>query len=183
MLFRHWCTSAVAAFAAAASFTPGNVVLSRLGDGIDALGTATAEVFLDEYDADGVVQSIPLPSGALTLPPMNPLLCQSPYQLGAPATPGLLTRSRDGRFITLVGLAQPAGTAWGSLQSSWTIGRVAYNGSVDTTTSLVDSNGGECRRGALAYANEGLCSWLAARRIFPASHVYGPATSSQVITG
>src|ERR1700754_585673 len=46
-------------------FTPGNIVVYRLGDGAGVLGAEAAKVFLDEYTPAGVlVQSISMPSGA-----------------------------------------------------------------------------------------------------------------------
>src|SRR2546422_9646672 len=72
---------------AASTFTPGNLVVVRVGDGSAALGTVATAVFLDEWKTDGTfVQSVPLPTavngpnGRLTLSGWAP-------------TEGLLTRS------------------------------------------------------------------------------------------
>src|SRR5262249_17571744 len=47
----------------AASFTSGNLVVYRVGDGSAALGSGATAVFLDEYTPGGVlVQSIALPT-------------------------------------------------------------------------------------------------------------------------
>ena len=53
----------IPSIASAAAFTPGNIVVYRVGDGAAALaGTGTA-VFLDEYTPAGVlVQSIAMPT-------------------------------------------------------------------------------------------------------------------------
>src|SRR5689334_2053035 len=49
----------------AASFTTGNLVVLRVGDGTGALSSASAAVFLDEFTAGGgTVQSLPLPTAA-----------------------------------------------------------------------------------------------------------------------
>ena len=51
--------------ARAAGFTPGNLVVVRVGAGATALSNAATQVFLDEYSpTGGLVQSVPLPGGA-----------------------------------------------------------------------------------------------------------------------
>src|SRR5437762_7836877 len=55
----------LAAVAAAAPFTPGNVVVYRIGNGTGSLVAAGNPVFLHEYTPAGVkVQSIGLPTAA-----------------------------------------------------------------------------------------------------------------------
>ena len=47
----------------ATTFTPGNIVVYRIGDGTTTLTSAASAVFLDEYSPAGVIaQSIPLPT-------------------------------------------------------------------------------------------------------------------------
>lgn len=78
----------------ASSFTPGDLVIYRVGDGAAALGTTTAAVFLDEYTPLGtLVQSIPLTtsgSGVITA-------------VGNASTEGILTRSQDGEKLIFTG--------------------------------------------------------------------------------
>ena len=51
--------------AVAAPFTPGNLVVARVGPGAAALNNASTAVFLDEYTTAGtLVQSIALPPAA-----------------------------------------------------------------------------------------------------------------------
>ena len=46
-----------------APFTPGNLVVYRVGDGAAVLASSGTAVFLDEYTTAGVlVQSIPVPT-------------------------------------------------------------------------------------------------------------------------
>src|SRR5688572_4352462 len=89
----------------AASFTPGNLVVYRVGDGSAALSSAATVVFLDEYTPAGVlVQSIAVPT---TTSGANRRLTAS----GSSTTEGLLTRSTDGQFILLTGYDAAVGTA------------------------------------------------------------------------
>jgi integrase len=53
----------VASPASAVAPTPGNIIVSRLGDGSSSLGSAATPVFLDEYKPDGTfVQTTALPT-------------------------------------------------------------------------------------------------------------------------
>ena len=121
MASRYVLTALCARSAAAAAFTAGNLLLTRLGDGSAQLPSTatTVAMFIDEMTTSGaVVQSVTLPtttSGALraiTLPAQNPLLCESVDQNGAPGSVGLLTRSVDGRFVTVAGIDVGTGAAF-----------------------------------------------------------------------
>lgn len=80
-----------------AAFTPGDLVIYRVGTGATSLSSAATAVFLDEYTATRVlVQSIALPtadSGS------NQTLTAS----GTATSEGLLTLSADGRYLELTG--------------------------------------------------------------------------------
>src|SRR5262245_6238831 len=53
--------------ASAAMVAPGNLIVFRVGDGVAALTTAAASVFLDEYSPLGtLVQTIPVPNTGAT---------------------------------------------------------------------------------------------------------------------
>ena len=125
-------------------------MISRIGDGAAALGTTTVAMYMDERTVSGaLVQSVALPtvtSGTvyqMTLPPQNPLPCQTAYQTGVPYSVGLLTRSQDGRYVTVMGMKVALGTAWTSTTYSWTAGRVAWNAAIDSSTYLTDHYGGD----------------------------------------
>jgi uncharacterized protein len=131
-----------------AAFTPGNIVVYRVGNGSAALTSAATAVFLDEYTPGGVlVQSIPLPtadSGA------NQTLTASGTQLE-----GLLTRSVDGRYLLLTGYDALPGTTGvagtTAAAANRIVGRVGADGLVDTTTSLGSfASGGNIRTVASA---------------------------------
>ncbi len=87
--------------AGAASLTPGNMVVYRVGDGIAAPSTANGNaVFIDEYTpAGGLVQSLAMPtSGA------NTLTTQSASDVG------LINRSANGSCLTMTGVAVVPGS-------------------------------------------------------------------------
>ena len=129
------------------SFTPGNIVVYRVGDGTAALSSAATAVFLDEYTPTGVlVQSVALPS--LADNGANQILTAS----GTAGSEGLLTISADGRFILLTGYDTAAGTAsvansvpvanlTGS-SNERVVGRVGIDGVIDTSTTFGTTVGG-----------------------------------------
>ncbi|HEX8572922.1 MAG TPA: Calx-beta domain-containing protein, partial [Allosphingosinicella sp.] len=117
-----------------AAFTPGNLVVYRVGTGTGALSSSATAVFLDEYTPAGVlVQSIAMPtadSGS------NQTLTAN----GSSTAEGLLDLSSDGRYLILTGYDAAPGTATVSNTSAASvnrvIGRVDANGVVDTSTAL-----------------------------------------------
>jgi len=93
-----------------AAFTPGNVVIYRVGDGAAGLVNTGAAVFLDEYTTGGtLVQSIALPGND----PFGPNLVAS----GTATSEGLLSLSPDGNFLALTGYNRQLGGT-GSLAST-----------------------------------------------------------------
>ena len=133
---------ALTAFAAAQTpITPGNLIVSRVGDGSVALSGAAAPRFLDEYTPAGVlVQTIALPT---TASGSNQILTGS----GSATSEGFLSQSSDARYLVAVGYAAAPGTA--SVTTTLApatprvVARIALDGTVDTSTALVDcySNG------------------------------------------
>jgi DNA/RNA endonuclease G (NUC1) len=123
----------------AASFTSGNLIVFRVGDGIAAPTSAATAAFLDEYTPTGtLVQSIALPTATALA---NRKLTVS----GTATTEGLLTRSADGRYLVVAGYDAPTGTANVATSSAATfnrvIGLVDANGTINTSTALADSTG------------------------------------------
>ena len=159
-----------------AAFTPGDLVIYRVGTGAAALSSAATPVFLDEYTPAGVlVQSIPLPT---TTSGGNRRLTSS----GVAITEGLLTRSTDGRYLVLTGYDAAIGTATVASTSSSTtnrvVGRADSTGGVDTTTALTDMSDGNSVR-SVASTN-GTALWVtgAADSIHYAT--LGATTSTQL---
>jgi hypothetical protein len=121
----------------AAPFLPGDVVVYRVGDGASPLVNTGAAVFVDEYTPDGtLVQSVALPS--TTSGGNNPLVAS-----GTATTEGQLTRSADGQFVLLTGYAStlPAAVSLSTTAAAAvprTIGVVKFDGTIDTSTALID---------------------------------------------
>ena len=128
-----------------AAFTPGNIVVYRVGAAApnnSALATNGSPVFLDEYTPAGsLVQTIAMPT---TLDGLNrPLVAN-----GINAGDGFLTRSADGRYLLLTGYDRALPAASGPLPSqpssaiNRVIGRVDWLGNVVTSMGLTDFTGG-----------------------------------------
>ena len=123
--------------ASAAAFTPGNLVIYRVGNGTGTLVNTGNPVFLDEYTPAGsFVQSIPMPT---TVSGANKQLVAS----GTATSEGLLTLSTDNQYLVLTGYAADIPytsslPATASATVNRTVGRVDANGNIDTTTALSD---------------------------------------------
>ncbi len=139
-----------------APFTPGNIVVVRVGDGSATLNPAATSVFLDEYTTDGVfVQSIAVPTTTIGI--------QRRLTLAGNATSeGGLSRSVDGRFLTLAGYDAAVGTAsvasTPSITTNRVIARVTAAGDIDSSTALTNTySGGNIRS---AVTDDGSQFWL-----------------------
>lgn len=140
-----------------APFTPGNLVVYRVGDGVASLTNDGSPVFLDEFTPAGaLVQSIAMPtiaSGA------NKQLIAA----GLSPDEGLLTRSVDGRSVVLTGYARDLGgtsslPGTNAATVNRTVGRVDFNGSIDSGIALSDFASGGSPRGAITI--DGSAYWL-----------------------
>jgi uncharacterized repeat protein (TIGR01451 family) len=136
--------SAPAAFAAA--FTPGNIVVYRVGDGSAALSNAATAVFLDEYTPSGtLVQSIPMPTAVSG---GQRRLTGS----GTSTSDGLISRSADGGCILVAGYDAALGTAavtgTTATAANRIIGVVRADGTADTSTVFAADYSGSNFRSA-----------------------------------
>ena len=132
--------------ASAAPFTPGNIVVARVGDGSSALNGDATAVFLDEYTPAGVlVQTIDLPTSVSAT---NRILTAS----GVATSELNLTRSADGRYLVLTGYSAAPGTpaiaTTPSTDVARVIGRIAADGTLNTATSAGDAFSGTNIRSA-----------------------------------
>jgi hypothetical protein len=84
----------------AAPFTPGNLVVERLGNGTQTLSTTGNTIFFDEYTTAGtLVQSIGIVDGN-SIPGSNPMI-----EAGTGGTTGSITLSPDGQTLCFPGYA------------------------------------------------------------------------------
>ena len=129
-----------------AAFTPGNLVIYRVGTGTATLSSAATDVFLDEYAPNGtLVQSVAMPTADSD---SNRPLTAS----GTATSEGMITRSTDGKFIVATGYAAVPGTTGVTSSAAATtnrvIGRIAADGTIDTSTTLTSFSGGNIRSAA-----------------------------------
>jgi 2',3'-cyclic-nucleotide 2'-phosphodiesterase (5'-nucleotidase family) len=162
----------------AAGFGSGDVVVLRAGDGSGALSSAAAAVFLDEFTATGSkVQSLPLPTAVSGS--NKPLAIA-----GSSTADGALRRSADGRYLTLSGYAAAPGTAGiaatTSAATNRVVGRVDWNGNIDTTTALSNAFSTYNCRGAVT--NDGTAFWAVGSGTGVQYAAYGATTSTQINT-
>ena len=118
----------------AAAITPGNLIVTQVGDGSAALSSAATAAFLQEITTTGTaVQTFSLPTSASG---SNAILTLS----GTATSEGFVTLSGNGQYLTIGGYNAAPGTA--SVTSSIgnrTAGRVSLSGTVDTSTVLNDA--------------------------------------------
>ncbi|HKS26160.1 MAG TPA: lamin tail domain-containing protein [Thermoanaerobaculia bacterium] len=156
-----------ASIASAAAFTPGNIVVYRVGSGSALAGTATA-VFVDEYTQAGVlVQSVALPT--TTVGAQHALTSS-----GTSSAEGMMTRSNDGRYLILPGYDAALGAAVASAASNRVIGRVDSAGAIDTSTFETGSAGNI--RGATS--TNGTTLWYGASNNGYRSTTFGSSAAS-----
>ena len=126
--------SAIPAFSA--QFTPGDLVVYRVGSGVGSLGSAATAVILDEYNLLGTrVQSVALPStGASAL-----------TAVGNDTSEGILSMSQDGTMLVFTGYRADAGTANPSASDPATVNRVigtiGLGAVANTSVALTDASG------------------------------------------
>ena len=130
------------------TFTAGDAVVYRVGDGTSTLSGAAVPVFLDEYSPAGaLVRSVELPTTADGAD--KPLVAS-----GSAASEGGLTLSADGRYLVATGYGTAVGTTGLSSSAAAalprTIARVDAAGTVDSSTSLTDFSDGNNPRSAVS---------------------------------
>jgi hypothetical protein len=138
-------------------FTPGNLVVYRVGNGITPLTSTGNVVFLDEYTTNGAfVQSVPMPS---TQSGSNSAFVAS----GTAGSEGGLSLSTDGLYLLATGYAtntQYSASLSGSSSATVPrlVARVDYAGNIDTTTALANWSSGNNPRSAVS--PEGFNIWV-----------------------
>ncbi|HZH35445.1 MAG TPA: VCBS repeat-containing protein [Pyrinomonadaceae bacterium] len=163
-----------------APFTPGNIVVYRVGDGSTALVNTGSAVFLDEFTPTGtLVQSIALPT---TASGSNRQLIAN----GTSSAEGFITRSSDGRYLIVTGYARNLGgtgavSAATSADVPRVIGRIDANGVIDTSTAITDTFSGANIRSATS--TNGTDFWAVGSSNGVRYLTLGSSTTTQINTG
>ncbi len=163
---------------APAAFTPGDLVIYRIGTGSASLTSAANAVFLDEYTPSGtLVQSVALPT---TASGSNHRLVAS----GTATSEGLLTRSTNGQYLVLTGYDAAVGTASVAGTASTTVARVVglvgVGGGIDTSTALTDFSNANNPRSAIS--SDGTSIWVGGAAGGVRYTTDGSTTSTQLST-
>lgn len=160
----------------AAAFTPGNVVVYRVGNGVASLNSNAATVFLDEFTPSGtLVQSLPMPTAVNGA---NRRLTTS----GTATSEGYLSRSADGQYLLVPGYDAAPGdgsittTNWSAVNR--VIGRVDAAGNIDTTTALGDTLSGQNPRSATS--TNGTDLWITTANAGIRYATFGATTSTSI---
>ncbi len=160
-------------------FTPGNLVVVRVGTGLDSLSSFGSPVFLDEYTPTGtLVSSVAMPTTVVG--PQKRFILN-----GYSSSEGMIQRSPNGLYLTFSGYDTSLGGAKAlntTLASSVnrSIARVDYAKSVDVTTALSDySSNGNPRD---AVTTDGTKFWVTGGSGGVRYATLGASTSTQVST-
>jgi hypothetical protein len=160
----------------AAPLTPGNVFVYRVGaTGGGALAGTATPVFIDEFTTAGtLVQSLAMPTMAAGA---NGALTGS----GTATSDGLLSVSGNGQFLMLTGYDTPIGAAGNVVSNALprTVGRIALDGSVNTTTRLTDPGASNFRGVA---STNGTDLWVSGASSGVRYTTLGASTSTQLST-
>ncbi|WP_207495153.1 T9SS type A sorting domain-containing protein [Aridibaculum aurantiacum] len=118
------------------SFTPGNLVVYRYGDGQAALpASTTVPVYLDEYTPTGTLvrtRVIPTTDNGAN----HKLTGIAKLSNGTYQQEGISTLSQDGKYITIFGYNQAPGGVVPATSDAFVVGIVAADGSYNSTTTL-----------------------------------------------
>jgi hypothetical protein len=161
-----------------AQFTPGNLIIFRVGDGSAALTSAATPVFLDVYTPAGaLVQSIAVPTSVAG---SNRIVTCA----GTSTSEGLMTRSTDGQYILFAGYDAAPGTAavagTTAAAVNRTVCRLDYNGAINSTTALTDFASSANARGA--FSTNGTDIWVSGSNSGVRYTTLGATTSTQLST-
>lgn len=151
------------------SFTQGNLVIYRVGDGTttyDLSISAAAPIFLDEYsiETDGSLELVQ----SIALPTVVDAVSGNKRCVAVPSTTnmGYMTLSLDGRYIAVGGYDGVLGVSpWGAQAA--TVNRVVAlinaAGEINTTTALTDAYSTKDLRSV--FTTDGTDIWLSGNSI------------------
>ena len=165
-----------APLASLAQYTPGNIVVLRVGDGTTSLTSASAPTYLDEYTPAGVPQN----SIKLNFTGSDNKLTNS----GNSTSEGQLTLSTDSRYLLTAGYNSEVGVA--SINTSTaaaaprTVARIDASRAVDISTALTDAYSGGNIRGVASL--DGTRLFLSGSTAGVRYATLGTTTSSSIST-
>ncbi len=144
-----------------AQFTPGNIVVSRVGDGSTALSNASAQVQLVEYTTAGVSTGIIVTLPVTTTNTPGNRACTNS---GSSTTEGQINLSYDGRYLIHTGydaIPGVAGISTSITDPNRTISRIDATGTVDISTSFLATTGQAYVRNSIrsAISSDGTQFW------------------------
>jgi len=152
----------------AGNFTPGNIVVARVGSGSTLLTSAAQPVFLDEYSRVGtLVQTLALPtvtSGS-----------NHPFSLSGTATSeGTLTLAANGQYLVLAGYDAVPGTfaVVGDSTINRVIARIGTNGVANTSTGILAGAAYYKDNVRAAASSDGTKFWLAGNGVNDSGGTY-----------
>lgn len=168
-----------AATGSSQNYVEGNVILVRVGTGLDALSNTGSPVFLDEYT----------PAGTFVSQTLIPTTASAPNKIlilgGTGASEGMLMRSTDGHYLTLAGYDRTLGQI-GALSSTTSatvnrsIARIDASKNINLTTALTDYSTGASPRSVVT--TDGTSFWASGGAGGVRYFALGSTTSTQVST-
>ena len=139
-------------FNAIAQFSPGNIVVSRVGDGSTLLTNASAQVQLVEYTTAGVATGVVVTLPVTTTNTAGNRACTNS---GSSTTEGGLNLSYDGRYLTHTGydaIPGVTGISSSATDPNRTIARIDVSGNIDISTSFLATTGNAYVRNSIRSA-------------------------------
>ncbi len=119
----------------AQNFTPGNVVVTRVGDGSTTLSTNNFGVNLLEFNTNTANQASPTKTVAIGSTTAGSRITVG----GTVTTEGQLSLSQDRRYLNIIGYDATLGSTSATYLASSinrTIGRIDYTGTIDYSTNV-----------------------------------------------
>ncbi len=169
----------IASLVGVCQFAPGNLVVLRVGNGVDSLVSSGNPVFLDEYTPAGaLVQSVALPTESAGA---NKRLILN----GTATSEGMLQRSPNGLYLTVTGYDTALGgpksvSSTPAATTNRSIARVSYNENIDLTTAFSDFASSGNPRSAIT--TDGSKFWMVGSVSGLRFGTLGTSTSTQLST-
>jgi hypothetical protein len=159
-----------------AQYTPGNLVVLRVGDGGNTLSSTSAPTYLDEYTPAGVFQGSIMLNATGTANKLT--------NNGSSTSEGILTLSADGRYLLAAGYNSEVGVATISSTTSAavarTVARIDGDRNVDISTAPTNAYSNGNIRGATSVDGTGF--FLSGSNAGVRYAALGATTSSSIST-